>query len=104
MTLSKYTKLVDSKEYSGNAVISASSSFLNELDNPSFANADLFKNMLSKMGNSYAALDIDFKVLDESTIEVTTADADGMMKKLAIVIPVIIAVAGIAVFIKRKYL
>ncbi|MBQ8759789.1 MAG: hypothetical protein IJZ20_08875, partial [Clostridia bacterium] len=69
-----------------------------------FANADLFKNMLSKMGNSYAALDIDFKVLDESTIEVTTADADGMMKKLAIVIPVIIAVAGIAVFIKRKYL
>ena len=104
MTLSKYTKLVDSKEISGNAVICASSAFVDELDSPSFANADLFKHMLSKMGNDNAAFDIEFKVLDESTIEVTTADADSMMKKLGIVIPVIIAIAGVLVFIKRKYL
>ena len=104
MTLSKYSRLVDSKEYSGNAVICASSAFTKELDSPAFANADLFKQMLSKMGNENASLDIEFKVLDESNIEVTSADADGMMKKLGILIPVIIAVVGIAVFIKRKYL
>ncbi|MBO4949530.1 MAG: Gldg family protein [Clostridia bacterium] len=104
ITLSKYTKLVDSKEKSGNVFISASSSFLSELDNPAFANADLFKAMLSKTGNSASILDIDFKVLDESNIEVTTADATAMRNKLGIIIPVIIAVIGIAVFIKRKYL
>ncbi len=104
MTLSKYTKLIDSKEMSGHAVICASGAFVDELDSPAFANADLFKQILSKTGNENAALDIEFKVLDESTLEVTSTDADGMMKRLGIVIPVIIAVIGIAVFIKRKYL
>ncbi len=104
MTLSKYTKLVDSKELSGNAVICSSSAFIDELDSPAFANADLFKNMLANMGNENAALDIDFKVLDESNIEVTAKDAEDMMKRLGIYIPVIIAVIGTVVFIKRKYL
>lgn len=104
MTLSKYSKLVDSKEKSAHAVICASASFLDELDSPSFANADLLKTMFGKMGNDNAALDIDFKVLDESNIEVTAKDAENMRNKLGIIIPVIIAIVGTCVFIKRKYL
>ena len=104
MTVSKYTKLVDSKERNGHAVVCASSAFLSELDSPALANADLFKQMLSKMGNENILSDIEFKVLDESSIEVTSTVSDGMMKKLGIVVPVIIAILGIAMFIKRKYL
>ena len=104
MTLSRYTKLIDSKEVAGNAVICASGSFIYELENPSFANADLFTSMLSKMGNENASLDIDYKVLDESNLEVTTADVKSMRNKLVIAVPVIIALIGLAVFIKRKYL
>ena len=104
MTLSRYTKLIDSREVSGNAVICASSAFIDELETPSFANADLFRSMLSRMGNENASLEIDYKVLDESSLEVTSADAKSMRTKLAVIVPVIIAVIGIAVFIKRKYL
>lgn len=104
MTLSKYAKLVDDKERCGNAVICASSAFLYELDSPALANADLFKHILAATGNDSIVADIEFKVLDESSIEVTSAVAEGMMKKLGIVVPVIIAVLGVAMFIKRKYL
>ena len=104
MTVSKYSKLVDSKEKNGHAVVCASSAFLSELDSPALANADLFKQILSKTAGGNIITDIEFKVLDESNIEVTTAVSDSMTKKLGIIVPAIIAVIGIAVFVKRKYL
>lgn len=104
MTLSKYSKMIDSKEKTGNAVVCASGAFIGGLENPSYANADLLGNMFAKMGNSNAALDIDFKVLDESNIEVTAKDAENMRNRLAIIIPVVIAIIGTVVFIKRKYM
>lgn len=104
MTVSKYTKLVDSKEKSGHAIVCASSAFLSELDNPALANADLFKQILVGTGNEKIVADIEFKVLDESSIEVTSAVSDSMMKKLGVIVPIIIALLGIGMFIKRKYL
>ena len=56
------------------------------------------------MGNTNIAANIDFKVLDESDISVTRADVDRLTRRLGIIFPVIIAVIGVAVFIKRKYL
>jgi len=104
MTLSRYTKLVDEHEVSGNAVICGSGAFLSELDNPSLANADLFKQMLIYTGNDSIISDIGFKVLDETSIEVTSQTSKSMMRNLGITIPVIIAIVGVVVFIKRKYL
>ncbi len=104
MTLSRYTKLVNEHEVSGNAVICGSGAFLSELDNPSLANADLFKQMLIYTGNDSIISDIGFKVLDETSIEVTSQTSKNMMRNLGITIPVIIAVIGVVVFIKRKYL
>lgn len=104
VTLSRYTKLVDEHEVSGNAIVCASGAFLSELDNPALANADLFKQMLVYTGNDSIVSDIEFKVLDESSIEVTAQTSKDMMRKLGIVIPLIIAVIGVAVFVKRKYL
>ncbi len=104
MTLSRYTKLEKEHEVSGNAVICGSGAFLSELDNPSLANADLFKQMLIYTGNDSIISDIGFKVLDETSIEVTSQTSKNMMRNLGITIPVIIAIVGVVVFIKRKYL
>lgn len=103
MTLSKYKKIVDNKEISANVIVCASSGFLSELDTPSFGNADLFKQILISCGNENIVADIDFKVLDESDIEVTNAESSAMLKKLSLVVPALIAAVGIAVFVKRKY-
>lgn len=104
VTLSRYAKIVDNKEKKANVIICGSTGFVSELDNPSFANADLFKQILVSTGNDNIVADIDFKVLDESSIEVTDKVVDGMTRKLVIIIPVIVAVIGAVVFIKRKYL
>lgn len=103
MTLSKYKKIVDNAEKSANVIVCASSGFLSELDNPSLGNADLFKQILVSTGNENIVADIDFKVLDESDIEVTNAESSAMIKRLALAVPAVIAVLGAIVFVKRKY-
>ena len=104
MTLTRFTRIEGNNEKSAHVLVCPTTGFLYGLEVASFANADLLKNALITMGNSNIIADIDFKVLDESEITVTTAVQTAMMKKLAIIIPVIIAVIGVFVFIKRKYL
>ena len=104
MTLSKYTKLVGEHDKSGNVVICGSTGFLEELNSPAYPNADLFKHTLISMGNDKIISDIEWKVLDEFEIRQTQAENNSMMRKLGIIIPVIIAIVGAIVFIKRKYL
>ncbi len=103
MTLTKYTKIVDGADRSANVLVCGTTGFILGLEEPSYANADLLTNALANMEGT-STVYIDYKVLDESTLTVTQAVSDGMLKKLGIAVPVIIAVIGIAVFIKRKYL
>lgn len=104
MTLTKFTKIVGNNENSAHVLVCPATGFLPGLEMSTFANADLLKNTLITMGNSNIIPDIEFKVLDESQIAVTSAVQMSMMKKLAIAVPVIIVIIGAFVFIKRKYL
>lgn len=104
MTLSRYSKIKNNKEVSGNVIVCASTGFISNLENNSAANGDLFKEMLISMGNDKIIVDIDFKVLDETGIDATEDMVESMKIRLAVIVPVIIAIAGLAVFIKRKYL
>lgn len=104
MTLSKYTKLVGDHDKSGNVIVCGSTAFLDELNDPAYPNADLFKHTLINMGNDKIITDIEWKVLDEVEIVQTQEETNAMMRNLGIIIPVIIVIIGAIVFIKRKYL
>ena len=104
ITLSRYTRLMNDKEYTANVIVCGTNGFINELDETSLANADLFRQILVSMGNETIIDGIDFKVLDETTINVSNDMKDDMQEKLVIMIPVMIAVVGVLVYIKRKYL
>ncbi len=104
ITLSEYTKLIGGTDKTANVFVCGTTGFLIGIDEPSFANTDLLKTTLVSMGNRGIVTDIEFKVLDESDLSLTTAQQEGFMKKLGITVPVIIAIIGIAVFVKRKYL
>lgn len=104
LTLSKYVRLVGDTEKSSNVIVCGSSGFINELDSTSLANGDLFREMLVSMGNETIVEGIEFKVLDETTINVSKEMTEDMNDKLVIIIPVIIAIIGVLVYIKRKYL
>lgn len=104
MAISRYTKLIDGVEKTANVLACGSSSFLYYLDIPAYSNSDLLRRTLSEINKGASATSIDFKVLDETAITVTKQQSESMTKRLAIIVPVIIAAAGIVVFIKRKYL
>ena len=104
ITLSKYVRLVGDNEESANVIVCGSNGFIGELDSTSLANADLFRQILISMGNETIIEGIDFKVLDETTINVSKKMTEDMNDKLVIVIPVIISIIGVLVYIKRKYL
>ena len=111
MVMSDYERSYDDGEKHAYVLVSSSGYFLNYIPSSiafagssQYANADLIKSALKLMGNTNIAANIDFKVLDESDLSVTRAEALSLMKKLGIIIPVIICVIGTAVFFKRKYL
>ncbi len=111
MLISDYHRSQNGVDKHAYVLVSGSSYFLNYLPTSiayagasQYGNNDLVKGALRLMGNTNIAANIDFKVLDESDISVTRADVDRLTRRLGIIIPVIIAVIGVAVFIKRKYL
>lgn len=104
MVLSDYAKTADSMEKHAYVLTCGSAEFLDNVYSQRYANTDLIKSALKLMGNGNIAVNIDFKVLDESDLSVTKSVADRMTRRLGIIVPVIISVVGICVFIKRKYL
>ena len=104
MTLSRYTKLIDGVERKADVIVCSSSSFLNYLNIPAYSNSDILRSAISQMSDGISAASIDFKLIDEYAITVTKETSDNMTRRLAVICPVIIAVIGIVVFIKRKYL
>ena len=71
---------------------------------PAYSNSDVLRGSIAQMSDGTTSASIDFKVLDEYAITVTKETSDRMTRRLAIIFPVIIAVIGAVVFIKRKYL
>ena len=103
MTLSKYIKNIDGNEYCANVLMCGSSYFLDLIGYPSGnANADVIKNALVEMGDESVVSGIDFKLVEDSSLQVTTDDFKYQILKLSTIIPAIIAVIGIVVYIKRK--
>lgn len=111
MLLSDYSRTYDSGDKHAYVLVCGSTSFLNCLDYSDYytnalqyANNDLMKSILKTFGKTNVAINIDFKVLDETNISVTQSDINSMTRRLSLIVPAIITVAGIVMFIKRKYL
>ncbi len=104
MTVSTYSKLINEKEKTARVFVCGSTGFVNELTNASFSNEELFKQCVVSMGNEDIIMDIDFKVLDDTAISVTNSVKKDMRNILVIAIPSAIALVGVVVYIKRKYL
>lgn len=103
MTLSKYIKMQNSTEISSNVLMCGSTSFLNFIDMAGgYANADIIKSALGAMGDESVVTGIDYKVVEDSALEVSQDDFKTEVVKLTAIVPLIIAVLGVVIYIKRK--
>ena len=104
LTVTECTKISNDKENRSYVFTVASSEFIDGLEYTSQTNADLMRSIFVKTGNENIVTDIDFKVVDDPTIQVSEKQIKKTQQKLVFVIPIIIAVAGLAVYIRRKRL
>ncbi len=68
----------------------------------SYANSDILVNTVRLVGREKIVADIDPKVLDETALDITTAQANRWSIAMVTVIPVVVAVVGIYICIRRK--
>ncbi|MBQ8474218.1 MAG: Gldg family protein [Clostridia bacterium] len=77
----------------------ASSSYLTS---NTYANSDIIYNAIKLTGRERILADIEYKVLDETDLDITTAQANRWTVAVTVTLPVIVAVCGIVVTVRRK--
>ncbi len=103
MTLSRHTKMLNNMEVSSNVLMCGSTYFLNFIGmSGGYANGDIIKSSLAQMGDESVITGIDFKVVEDSALEVSNEQFKSEVLKLSAIVPIIIAILGIAVYIIRK--
>lgn len=70
---------------------------------PTYANSDILYTMMIAMGKEQVPIDLDFKVFEDNSLDITTAQAAAWTWTLILVIPVCVFVLGIVIFIRRKH-
>lgn len=68
----------------------------------SFDNANYFVNMLNTVTGKEAALTIAQKSLDQETITITDSQAKAIRNVTVLIIPVVVALIGIIVYVRRR--
>lgn len=102
MTISVVDKIKNNKEVRGTVLVSGSYNFLDYLGYASYSNADIIRRAFSVMGNQSVTTGIDYKVLEDTAIIVTQDTFKKYAVALSATFPILIAIIGIIVYVKRK--
>ena len=73
------------------------------LGRKAYGNSDIVYSMMRTMGKTQVPVDLDFKVFDDESLDITTAEATNWTIFLTAVIPACFLIAGVIVWIRRKH-
>ncbi len=106
MTVSREERIVNNERYYSYVIACGSAEYTDAswLRSQSFANRDIIYNAMQITGRERIISDIKYKVLDDTELIITTADANGWTVALTVALPVVIAACGIVMHVRRKYL
>ena len=104
MTVTRETRIVDNEYYYSYVLACGSAEYTKSewLLSNSYANSDIIYNAMRITGRERVLADIEYKVLDDTSLDITTSQANGWTVTLTAVAPAILAIAGIAVWVRRK--
>ncbi len=102
--VSKYEKIVDSKVNNARVFTIASSDYPYFTTSSAYTNGELLKHIFANTGNENVMVDIGGKKLDDSTLLVSNSQVKNARNVLVVLIPLVIAAIGTAVYIRRKHL
>lgn len=73
------------------------------LGRKAYGNSDIVYAMMRTMGKTQVPVDLDFKVFDDESLDITTAEATNWTVFLSAIIPACFLLAGLVVWIRRKH-
>lgn len=106
MLLSGRTTYVNSESYTNFVLVSGSSLFAENdyLNSVSCANSDILYAAMSAMGKDKVPDEIDIRKFEDSSLDITTAEANNWTVVSAALIPALFLMAGLVVYYRRKHL
>lgn len=105
LTVSREQRIVNNEHYYSYVIAAGSPSFASQtyLISNSYANEDILSASMTAMGKERILASLAYKPFDDSSITVTTAEANKWTVAMTLVLPVILALVGIIVVTKRKH-
>ena len=106
MAVTRETRIVDNEYYYSYVLACGSAEYasVEYLLANSYANSDIIYNAMRITGRERVLADIEYKVLDDTSMTITTAQANSWTVVLTVALPAILALCGLAVFVRRKNL
>ena len=106
MTLVRETRYVDNEQCYSYVLACSSTSFANStyMAQHQYGNSDILYSAMRAFGKDTVPVDIDFKVLDDIGLSISTEQANGWTVALVAVVPIVMLVLGTVVYVRRKHL
>lgn len=105
LTVSREARIVNNETYYSYVIAAGSPSFASQsyLVSNSYANEDIITASMQAMGKDRVIVGFTYKPFDDSSLTVTTADANKWTVAMTLALPLIVAVLGAVVVTKRKH-
>ncbi len=106
MSIVRETRYVNNEECFSYVLACGSTAFGNStyMAQRQYGNSDILFSAMRAFGKDYVPIDIDFKVLDDIGLSISTAQANGWTVALVAIVPIVMLVLGMYVYIRRKHL
>lgn len=106
MTVIQDSIIIDSETYTTYVLACGTTSFTSSdyLKSNAYGNADIIFSAMRAMGREKVPADIDFRVFEDETLDITQQQATTWTVILTALLPSVVLVCGIVMFVKRKNL
>ncbi len=106
MTVVRETRYIENKECYSHVLACGSADFGNStyMAQRQYGNSDILYAAMSAFGKDNVPIDIDFKVLDDIGLSISTEQANGWTVAIIAIVPIVMLVIGTYVYIRRKHL
>ena len=104
MTISRESRVENNEYYYSYVLVSGSADYTDPayLLSNTYANSDILYNTMRLTGRDQVIANIDMKMLDDTSMDITTAQANRWTVALTVTMPVIIGAVGLVVHIRRR--
>ncbi len=106
MTVTVDSRYIENEEHFSYVLAAGTSSFADDkyLGGRNYANRDIIFNAMKSFGRKTVPLDLEFKVFDDEALSITSAEAKRLTVVVTVLPAVAVGVAGIVVYVRRRYL